>query len=64
MSHTMRTGNKSILADVLTENGKRLESVTLQGNAALFIDGFGLVEAIGKPEKADFRWLCGLLRGR
>ena len=28
------------------------ESVTLQGNAALFIDGFALVAATGKLEKA------------
>jgi len=36
----------------MTEKVKCLESVTLQGNAALFIDGFTLVAAIGKPEKA------------
>ena len=47
----MRTGNKFILADVLIEKFKRPESVTVQGNAALFIDGFTLVAAIGKPEK-------------
>ena len=48
----MRTGNKSILADVLTEKVRRPESVTLQVNVGLFIDGFGLVAATGKPEKA------------
>ena len=52
MNHIMRMGNKSILADVLIEKFKRPESVTVQGNAALFIDGFALVAAIGKPEKA------------
>ena len=52
MNHTMRTGNKSILADVLIEKFKRPESATVQENAALFIDGFSLVAAIGKPEKA------------
>ena len=52
MNHTTRTGNKSFLADVLIEKFKRPESVTVQGNAALFIDGFALVAAIGKPEKA------------
>ena len=51
MNHTMRMGNKSILADVLIEKFKRPESVTVQGNAALFIDGFGLVTAIEKLEK-------------
>jgi len=52
MNHTMRTGNKSILADVLIERFKRPESVTVQGNAALLIDGFALVAAIEKSEKA------------
>ena len=52
MNYTMRTGKKSILADVLIEKFKRPESVTVQGNAPLFIDGFALVAAIGKPEKA------------
>jgi len=47
MNHTMRTG-----VDVLIEKFKHPESVTVQGNAALFIDGFALVAAIGKPEKA------------
>jgi len=51
MNHTTRTGNKSILAGVLIEKFKRPESVIVQGNAALFIDGFALVAAIGKPEK-------------
>ena len=31
-----------------------LESVALQGNAALFIDGFALVAAIGKLKKQRF----------
>jgi len=43
----MQTGNKHNLADVLTENVKCPGS----GNAALFINGFALVVAIGKPEK-------------
>jgi len=52
MNHTMRTGNKSILADVLIEKFKHPESVTVQGNAALFIDGFALVTDNEKLEKA------------
>ena len=48
----MRTGNKSILADVLIEKFKRPESVTVQGNASLFINGFALVAATEKSEKA------------
>ena len=47
MEHTMQTGNKHNLADVLTEKVKCPGS----GNAALFINGFALVVAIGKPEK-------------
>ena len=57
MNHTMRTGNKSILADVLIEKFKRPESVTVQGNAAFFIDGFALVAAIEISEKA--KAFCG-----
>ena len=51
INQTMRTGNKAILADVVTEKVKCPESITLQGHAALFIDGFALVAAIGKPER-------------
>ncbi len=50
MNHTNRVGNKPILADVLTEKVKCLESVTRQIKGALFFDGFALVVAIGKPE--------------
>ena len=49
---TMRTGNKSILVDVLTENIKCPESITLEGRSALLIDGFALVAALGKPHEA------------
>ena len=49
---TMRTGNKSILVDVLTENIKCPESITLKGRSALLIDGFALVAALGKPHEA------------
>lgn len=52
-NRTMRTGNKSILADVLTENVKWPQFVTLQGNSALLIDCFALVAATGKPEKEE-----------
>ena len=48
---TMRTG-KSILVDVLTENIKCPESITLEGRSALLIDGFALVAALGKPHEA------------
>ena len=51
-NQTMRTGNKATLADVLTEKVKCPESITLQGHAALFIDGFALVSAVGKPVRA------------
>ena len=52
LNQTLRTGNKYVLADVLTKNVKYVSSVTLREKAALIIDGFALVAAIGKPETA------------
>ncbi|KAL9953218.1 hypothetical protein ACROYT_G040597 [Oculina patagonica] len=54
MNDSIRVGNDSILANVLTEKVKCLESVRLQGKDAAFLDGFSLVAAIGKPEKQTF----------
>lgn len=39
MNYNMRTGHKSLLADFLTEKAKCPESITIYGNAGLFIDG-------------------------
>ena len=52
MNRTMRTGNKSILVGVWTENVKCPESITFEGKSALLIDGFALVAAVRKPDKA------------
>jgi hypothetical protein len=52
MNQTLRTGNKSMLAEVLTEKVECPSSLALEGRSALVIDGIALVAAIGKPEKA------------
>ena len=54
----MQTGNKSSVAEFLTEKAKvpRLESITLQGSAALFIDGLLLLE---NREKQTLRGFSG-----
>jgi hypothetical protein len=51
-NQTLRSGNKSVLAEVLTKEVTCPAAVTLVGDSALVIDGFALVAAIGKPEKA------------
>lgn len=49
---TLRSGNKSVLAEVLTTEVTCPPELTLEGDSTLIIDGFALVAAIGKPEKA------------
>ncbi len=51
-NQTLRSGNKSVLAEVLTKEVICPAAVTLEGDSTLVIDGFALVAAIGKPEKA------------
>jgi hypothetical protein len=46
---TLRSGNKSLLADILTTGVACRETVTLVGRSSLLIDGQALVIAIGKP---------------
>lgn len=55
MSHSMRTGNESSVAEFLTEKTK-VPGVkhTSQGNAALFIDGLLLLENQKKQTVRDF----------
>ena len=54
MSHNMQMGNKSFLADFLTEKANCPESITLQGNAALFIDLANFFRTTyANPEKAN-----------
>ena len=48
----LRTGNKSMLAEVLTEKVDCPDSLSLEGKSSLIIDGFALVAAIGRPANA------------
>lgn len=51
-NQTLRSGNKSVLVKVLTKEVTCPITVNLEGNSALLINGFALVAAVGKPEKA------------
>ncbi len=54
LNGTLRTGNKSILADLLTEGIDCPETIELHDQSAcLIIDGQALVVAIGKPINAE-----------
>ena len=52
MNGTIRTGNKSILAEILTTNIVCPENVDIHQSASLITDGQSLVVAIGKPAEA------------
>ena len=52
MNGTIRTGNKSILAEILTTNIPCPEKIDVHESASLIIDGQALVAAIGKPAEA------------
>ncbi len=49
---TLRTGDKSLLVDMLTEGVDCPNSIHLDGSSCLIIDGQALVRAIGKPKDA------------
>ena len=49
MNTSLKTGQKSILADIVTQGIKCPSEVELQGRSGLFIDGMALVAGIGKP---------------
>ena len=49
MNTSLRTGQKSILADIVTQGIECPSEVELQGRSGLFIDGMALVAGIGKP---------------
>ena len=49
----LRTGQKALLADVLTKGIECPNAIELQGSACLLIDGMALVAAIGKPADAQ-----------
>ena len=48
----IRTGTKSILADVLLSGINCSESIEAEGSSCLIIDGNDLIVAIGKPQEA------------
>lgn len=53
MNGTFRTGNKSVLADELTEDIVCPEAIELyDSSSCLIIDGQALVAALGKPNNA------------
>jgi len=53
MNGTFRTGQKSVLADLITSGIKCPKEIELQGSSCLLIDGLALVSAIGKPSGAQ-----------
>ena len=46
---SLHSTNKSVLAEILTQQVKTLENVTLDKHSCLLIDGQALVMALGKP---------------
>lgn len=52
MNGTLRTGNKSVLADRLTEDIVCPEEIEDDSSSCLIIDGQALVVALGKPDNA------------
>jgi len=53
MNGSLRTGQKSVLADLITSGINNLSEIELQGSSALSIDGLALVSAIMKPSAAQ-----------
>lgn len=49
MNGSLRTGQKSILADVITSRMNCPFRIELRGSSGLLIDGLALVSAIGRP---------------
>ena len=52
LNGTLNTGNKSILADILSCSISTPPQVAVTGSASLVIDGQALINAIGKPSGA------------
>jgi hypothetical protein len=53
MNGTLRTGNKSIIADMITDGIDCPEAIELyQGSSCLIVDGQALAVALGRPDKA------------
>ena len=49
MNTSLRTGQKSVLADIVAQGIECPSQVELQGRSGLLIDGMALVVGIGKP---------------
>ena len=52
MNGQLRTGAKSILADVFLSGINCPESIDVEGSSCLIIDGNALIIALGKPQEA------------
>ena len=53
MNGKLSTGQKALLADVLTKGVECPNTITLQGSTCLLIDGMALVAVAGKPDDAQ-----------
>ena len=53
MNGTLRTGQKSVLADLITSGINCPSEIELEGSSCLLIDGLALVSAIGRPSGAQ-----------
>ena len=61
MNKCLRSGNKSVLAELVTTDVNCPTSITLEGTSGLIIDGQALVVAIKTPEQAKtFGDLCDI----
>lgn len=52
MNGTLRSGNKSVLADIITQGINCTESIELRETSCIIIDGQALVVTVGKPDSA------------
>jgi len=53
MNGSLRTGQTSVLADLITSGTNCPSEIELQGSSGLLIDGLALVSAIGRPSGAQ-----------
>jgi len=53
MNDSLRTGQKSVLADLITSGINYPSEIEFQGSSGLLIDGLALVSAIGRPSVAQ-----------
>ena len=53
MNGSLRTGQKSVLADLITSRMNCQSEIELRGSSGLLIDGLALASAIGRPPGAQ-----------